>query len=49
MDRHLLQSRESDERVEALHIFPTNAQVNTFNAQALSALCLNEESEPVVI
>ena len=49
MDRHLLQSRESDEKVEALHIFPTNAQVNEFNAQALAALCSNDELELTVI
>lgn len=48
-DRELLLSRENDNAVDALHIFPTNAQVNEFNAQALASLCSNNGTEPIVL
>ncbi|XP_065942484.1 uncharacterized protein [Magallana gigas] len=48
-DKDLLQSRENDEIINALHIFSTNAQVNEFNAHALASLCSNNEIELTVL
>ncbi|XP_078328201.1 uncharacterized protein LOC144623627 [Crassostrea virginica] len=49
LDRKLLNSRETDKMVDGLHIFSTNAQVNDFNAKALSNLCSIQETQPIVV
>ncbi|XP_055081793.1 uncharacterized protein LOC129456714 [Periophthalmus magnuspinnatus] len=38
-DIHILQSRETGEESSALHIFPTNSQVNEHNFNQLQATC----------
>ncbi|XP_033832459.1 uncharacterized protein LOC117379863 [Periophthalmus magnuspinnatus] len=38
-DIHILQSRETGEESSALHIFPTNSQVNEHNFNQLKATC----------
>ncbi|XP_033847315.1 uncharacterized protein LOC117393232 [Periophthalmus magnuspinnatus] len=38
-DIHILQSRETGEQSSALHIFPTNSQVNEHNFNQLQATC----------
>ena len=49
LDRKLLNSRETDKMFDGLHIFSTNAQVNDFNAKALSNLCSIQETQPIVV
>ena len=49
LDRELLKSREIDEMADGLYIFSTNAQVNDFNANALSKLCTIQETQPIVV